>query len=98
MSAVETLPGQILETMHNEHCSYKSTRRILAGMYTEGPAVIQGPGENAGILRLVPGHALALGMESHNLLLKLTNFLEQPPELVELLETFLPWGLDRLFD
>lgn len=56
----------ILETMGSEHCSYKSTGKILAGLHTIGEHVIQGPGENAGIVRLAPGLALALRIESHN--------------------------------
>ena len=68
MSEIEDqgLRETILEVMHSEHCSYKSTRRYLAGLYTEGEHVIQGPGENAGIVSLGGGLALALRMESHN--------------------------------
>lgn len=56
----------IRDTMHSEHCSYKSTRKFLAGLHTSGEHVIQGPGENAGILDLGQGLALALRIESHN--------------------------------
>lgn len=62
----ESLKETILETMHSEHCSYKSTRKHLAGLHTRGEHVIQGPGENAGIVRLGGGLALALRIESHN--------------------------------
>lgn len=65
-SRITEIPEAIRETMHSEHCSYKSTRKFLAGLYTEGEHVIQGPGENAGILRLDQGLALALRIESHN--------------------------------
>lgn len=66
MSEIDSLPERILETMHNEHCSYKSTRKLLAELPTEGEYVIQGPGENAGVVRLGQGEALALRIESHN--------------------------------
>lgn len=56
----------VLTQMHSEHCSYKSTRKYLAGLHTEGEHVIVGPGENAGVVRLGQGLALALRMESHN--------------------------------
>ncbi len=56
----------IIDVMHSEHCSYRSTRRDLARLPTLGEYVIQGPGENAGIVRLGQGLALALRIESHN--------------------------------
>src|SRR5687768_10788201 len=62
----EDIKAQIMTTMHNEHCSYKSTRRDLSRLYTKGEHVIQGPGENAGIVRVGGGLAVALRMESHN--------------------------------
>lgn len=66
MSAVDSLPDQIMETMHNEHCSYKSTRELLGQLPTAGEYVVQGPGENAGIVKLDQGLALAFRIESHN--------------------------------
>src|SRR5687768_6525473 len=56
----------ILKTMHSEHCSYKSTKDELRKLPTQSRYVIQGPGENAGIVRLGQGLALALRIESHN--------------------------------
>ena len=54
------------DAMSSEHCSYKSTRQYLKMLPTEGKYIIQGPGENAGIMDLGNGLALALRIESHN--------------------------------
>jgi len=50
----------------SEHCSYKSSRPFLKLLPTEAPWVVQGPGENAGIIRLKNGWCAAFKMESHN--------------------------------
>lgn len=50
----------------SEHCSYKSSRAHLARFHTNEPWVLQGPGENAGIVEVAPGVGLAFKMESHN--------------------------------
>ena len=52
--------------MTSEHISYKSTAKFLKNLYTSGDHVIQGPGENAGIIDIGDGYALALRIESHN--------------------------------
>ena len=52
--------------MWSEHCSYKSSRVHLARLPTEGPAVLVGPGENAGVIDVGDGVAIALRIESHN--------------------------------
>ncbi len=52
--------------MWSEHCSYKSSRRHLEQLPTEAPYVLQGPGENAGVIDLGEGLALAFRIESHN--------------------------------
>jgi phosphoribosylformylglycinamidine synthase len=52
--------------MWSEHCSYKSSRRHLGRLPTEGPQVIVGPGENAGVVDVGDGIAVALRIESHN--------------------------------
>ncbi|MBZ0170015.1 phosphoribosylformylglycinamidine synthase [Candidatus Methylomirabilis lanthanidiphila] len=52
--------------MWSEHCSYKSSRVHLATLPTEGPRILQGPGENAGIIDIGDGLALVFKMESHN--------------------------------
>ncbi|MFQ5736417.1 MAG: phosphoribosylformylglycinamidine synthase subunit PurL [Thermodesulfobacteriota bacterium] len=56
----------IFSVMWSEHCSYKSSRKYLKGFPTEGPYVLQGPGENAGIVDIGDGFAVAFKMESHN--------------------------------
>lgn len=56
----------IFSVMWSEHCSYKSSRALLRGLPTTGPQVIQGPGENAGIIDFTDELALAFKMESHN--------------------------------
>jgi len=56
----------IFSALWSEHCSYKHTRPVLKTFPTEGPQVLQGPGENAGVLRLPDGWAVAFKIESHN--------------------------------
>jgi phosphoribosylformylglycinamidine synthase II len=56
----------IVSAMWNEHCSYKSSRKHLRGLPTSAPWVIQGPGENAGVIDIGDGHACVFKMESHN--------------------------------
>jgi phosphoribosylformylglycinamidine synthase len=56
----------IFSVMWSEHCSYKSTRYWLKQLPTSGPQVIQGPGENAGVVDLGDGDAAVFKMESHN--------------------------------
>jgi phosphoribosylformylglycinamidine synthase len=52
--------------MWSEHCSYKHSRRLLRRFPTDGPHVLQGPGENAGAVDVGDGWAIALKIESHN--------------------------------
>ena len=52
--------------MWSEHCSYKHSRPLLRGFPTAGPRVLQGPGENAGVVDVGDGIAVALKIESHN--------------------------------
>ncbi len=56
----------IFSAMWNEHCSYKSSRLHLKKLPVSAPWVIQGPGENAGIIDIGDGQAVAFKMESHN--------------------------------
>ena len=56
----------IFSAMWNEHCSYKSSRLHLRTLPTSAPWVIQGPGENAGIIDIGDGDACVFKMESHN--------------------------------
>jgi phosphoribosylformylglycinamidine synthase len=52
--------------MWSEHCSYKSSRSHLKRLPTEGPKVLVGPGENAGVIDAGDGIAIAIRIESHN--------------------------------
>jgi phosphoribosylformylglycinamidine synthase len=52
--------------MWSEHCSYKSSKKYLNGFPTKAPWVIQGPGENAGVIDIGEGMAAVFKMESHN--------------------------------
>ena len=56
----------IFSAMWNEHCSYKSSRLHLRTLHTKAPWVIQGPGENAGVVSIGDGLAVVFKMESHN--------------------------------
>lgn len=52
--------------MWSEHCCYRNSRPLLRGFPTEGPRILVGPGENAGVVDLGDGHRLAFKIESHN--------------------------------
>ena len=56
----------VFSALWSEHCSYKHSRPVLKTFPTTGPLVVQGPGENAGVLRLPEGWAVAFKIESHN--------------------------------
>ena len=56
----------MFSVMWSEHCSYKNTRAVLRGLPTQGPQVLQGPGENAGIVDVGDGLAVVFKIESHN--------------------------------
>jgi phosphoribosylformylglycinamidine synthase subunit PurL len=56
----------LFSALWSEHCAYKHSRIFLRGLPTAGPAVLQGPGENAGIVDLGGDLALAFKIESHN--------------------------------
>ena len=56
----------IFSAMWSEHCSYKSSKKYLSGFPTKAPWVIQGPGENAGVIDIGGGMAAVFKMESHN--------------------------------
>lgn len=56
----------IFSAMWNEHCSYKSSKKWLRTLPTTGQLVIQGPGENAGVVDIGDGQAIVFKMESHN--------------------------------
>ena len=56
----------VFSAMWSEHCGYKNSKRLLRLLPTEAPWVIQGPGENAGVIDVGDGLALAFKIESHN--------------------------------
>ena len=56
----------IFSVMWSEHCSYKSSKVWLKKLPTQAPHVIQGPGENAGVIDIGEGLAAIFKMESHN--------------------------------
>src|ERR1700741_763759 len=56
----------VFSVMWSEHCSYKSTRAHLRRLPTKGPQVIEGPGENAGVVDIGDGDVVVFKMESHN--------------------------------
>lgn len=56
----------VISAMWSEHCSYKSSKKYLTGFPTKAPWVIQGPGENAGVIDIGGDMATVFKMESHN--------------------------------
>ncbi len=56
----------VFSAMWSEHCGYKNSKRMLGLLPTKAPWVIQGPGENAGVIDIGEGYALAFKIESHN--------------------------------
>lgn len=56
----------VISAMWSEHCSYKSSKKYLTGFPTKAPWVIQGPGENAGVINIGGDMAAVFKMESHN--------------------------------
>lgn len=60
------LEAGVFGALWSEHCGYKNSRPLLKRLPTEGPQVLQGPGENAGVVDVGEGWAVAFKMESHN--------------------------------
>jgi len=56
----------VFSLLWSEHCAYKHSKPLLSRLPTEGPRVLQGPGENAGVVDLGEGEAVAFKVESHN--------------------------------
>ena len=56
----------IFSALYSEHCSYKSTKVHLRDLPTDGPQVLHGPGENAGVVDIGDGLAVVFKVESHN--------------------------------
>ena len=62
----DTIYQKISNLLLSEHISYKSTKKYLKELYTDGEQVIQGPGENAGIVDIGEGYCITIRIESHN--------------------------------
>jgi phosphoribosylformylglycinamidine synthase II len=60
------LEAGMFGALWSEHCGYKNSRPLLKRLPTEGASVLQGPGENAGVVDIGDGFAVAFKMESHN--------------------------------
>ena len=60
------LEAAIVGAMWSEHCGYKNSRPLFSAFPTSGPQVLQGPGENAGVVDIGEGWGVAFKMESHN--------------------------------
>ena len=86
----------IFSVMWSEHCSYKSSRVHLKRLPTKGPAVLQGPGENAGIIDIGDGLAVAYKIESHNHPSYIEPFRELRPAWAAFCATSSPWVPARL--
>ena len=56
----------VFSAMWSEHCSYKSSKKYLSGFPTKAPWVVQGPGENAGVIDITGGYSAVFKVESHN--------------------------------
>jgi phosphoribosylformylglycinamidine synthase subunit PurL len=56
----------VFSLMWSEHCGYKHSKKLLRTLPTDGPAVVMGPGENAGVVNVGDGLAVAFKVESHN--------------------------------
>jgi phosphoribosylformylglycinamidine synthase len=56
----------VVSALWNEHCSYKHSKNVLRTLPTKAPYVLQGPGENAGVISIGDGIAVAFKIESHN--------------------------------
>ena len=82
----------VFSVMWSEHCSYKSSRQYLKSLPTEGPHVLQGPGENAGVVDIGDGLAVAFKMESHNHPSFIEPYQGLRPASAVFCETFLPWA------
>lgn len=63
---INALEAAIVGAMWSEHCGYKNSRPLFKVFPTTGPQVLQGPGENAGVVDIGDGYGVAFKMESHN--------------------------------
>ena len=85
----------IYSVMWSEHCSYKSSRVHLKRLPTKSDRVVQGPGENAGIIDVGDGWACAFKIESHNHPSYIEPYQGAAPAWVAFCATFSPWARGR---
>jgi len=78
----------IFSVMWSEHCGYKSSKVYLKKFPTKGKYLIQGPGENAGVMDIGDGLAVVFKIESHNIRVR-------PPGSVAFCVISSPWEPDR---
>jgi hypothetical protein len=83
---------RLFGVMWSEHCSYKSTRPLLRLFPTEGRAVVQGPGGNAGVVDLGEGFGLAFKVESHNHPSAVEPYQGAATGVGGIIRTFSPWA------
>jgi phosphoribosylformylglycinamidine (FGAM) synthase-like enzyme len=86
----------IFSVMWSEHCSYKSSKPHLRRLPTEGSKVIQGPGENAGIVDIGDDYAIAFKIESQIIPALSSLFRERQPVSAAFCGISSPWGHVRL--
>jgi phosphoribosylformylglycinamidine synthase len=85
----------IFSVMWSEHCSYKSSRVHLKTLPTEGPQVLQGPGENAGAVDIGDGLAAVFKIESHNHPRSSSRTRARRPAWAASFATFSRWARGR---
>src|SRR6266545_4898929 len=85
----------ITSALWSEHCSYKSSKIYLKEFPTEGPRVVQGPGENAGIVDIGHGWVAAFKMESHNHPSYIEPYQGSMTGVGGILRDISPWGRAR---
>ena len=93
--AAELTELGIFSVMWSEHCSYKSSRLHLKKLPTRSKLVLQGPGENAGIIDIGQGWGIAFKIESHNHPSFIEPFRERQPALAAFWRTSSPWAHAR---
>ena len=83
----------IFSVMWSEHCSYKNSRKELKKLPTTGPGILVKAGEeNAGVVDIGDGWAIAFKIESHNHPARSSLFKAPPPASAELFATSSPWA------
>ena len=87
---------KIIEIMDSEHVSYKSTKKFLSNLYTKSNHVIQGPGENAGIIDIGNGYCIASRIESHNHPIFIDPFQGAATGVGGIVRDIFTWELDPL--